>query len=62
MTGGHLHQIPYGLIIEPCTKDEIRHRVTDFANFLLNPAQPAEGNDDEARQGFRARSSVPSAT
>jgi hypothetical protein len=39
----HLRHGPgYGLLIEPCTEDEIRHHVTDFANFLLNPAQPSE--------------------
>jgi transcriptional regulator with XRE-family HTH domain len=45
----HLRQGPgYGLIIEPCTEDEIRHHVTDFANFLLNPTQP---HDEEASAG-----------
>jgi hypothetical protein len=43
----HLRRGPgYGLIIEPCTEDEIRHHVTDFANFLLNPAQPVQSVDD----------------
>ena len=43
----HLRQGPgYGLIIEPCTEDQIRHHVTDFANFLLNPAQPVQSVDD----------------
>jgi transcriptional regulator with XRE-family HTH domain len=46
----HLRKGPgYGLIIEPCTEDEIRRQVTDFANFLFNhPVQPIEGDDDEA--------------
>jgi len=43
----HLHRGPgYGLIVEPCTEDEIRHHVSDFANFLLNPAQPAQSTDE----------------
>ena len=38
----HVQQGPQsGLIIEPCTEDELRRHVTDFANFLMNPAQPA---------------------
>lgn len=36
----------YGLIIEPCPEDDIRHHVTDFANFLLNPAQPVQSPDE----------------
>ena len=45
----HLRQGPgYGLIIEPCTEDEIRRHVADFANFLLNPAEPS---DEEAGAG-----------
>ena len=44
----HLRRGPgYGLIIEPCTEDEIRHHVTDFANFLLNPPQPVQSADEE---------------
>src|SRR5439155_26377289 len=34
-----------GLIIEPCTEDELRHHVVDFANFLLNP-QPVQSADE----------------
>jgi transcriptional regulator with XRE-family HTH domain len=45
----HLRNGPgYGLIVEPCNEDEIRHHVSDFANFLMNPSQPIEGDDDEA--------------
>jgi hypothetical protein len=45
----HLRKGPsYGLIVEPCSEDEIRHHVADFANFLMNPAQPTEGDEDEA--------------
>jgi len=43
----HLHRGPgYGLIIEPCTEDEIRRHVSDFANFLLNPAQSAQATEE----------------
>lgn len=43
----HLRRGPgYGLIVEPCTEDEIRRHVSEFANFLLNPAQPAQPADD----------------
>jgi hypothetical protein len=34
------------LIVEPSTNDEVRRHVTDFANFLLNPSQPAHVNED----------------
>lgn len=41
----HVRQGPgYGLIVEPCTDDEIRRYVSDFANFLLHPSQPATQN------------------
>lgn len=44
----HVRKGPgYGLIIEPCTEDEIRSHVTDFANFLMNPTQPIEDDDEE---------------
>jgi len=43
----HIRRGPeYGLIIEPCTEEEIRRHVADFANFLLNPAQPAQSADE----------------
>jgi len=43
----HLRRGPgYGLIIEPCTEDEIRHHVADFANFLLNPPQPVQSAEE----------------
>lgn len=44
----HLRRGPgYGLIIEPCTEDEIRRHVTDFANFILNSTYFAdEGNGE----------------
>jgi transcriptional regulator with XRE-family HTH domain len=37
----------YGLIVEPSSEEEIRRHVADFANFLLNPAQPGDSDDDE---------------
>jgi transcriptional regulator with XRE-family HTH domain len=44
----HIRRGPeYGLIIEPCTEDEIRRHVADFANFLLNPRQPLQSADKE---------------
>lgn len=46
----HVRRGPgYGLIVEPCTEDEVRRHVSDFANFLLNPPQTSrsEGDDGE---------------
>jgi len=43
----HVRRGPgYGLIVEPCTDEEIRRHVSEFANFLLNPSQAAPANDD----------------
>lgn len=43
----HLRRGPgYGLIVEPCSDDEIRRHVSEFANFLLNPAQSGQQADD----------------
>jgi transcriptional regulator with XRE-family HTH domain len=43
----HLRRGPgFGLIVEPCTEDAIRHHVTDFANFLLNPPRPTQSAED----------------
>src|SRR6266568_933252 len=48
----HLRKGPgYGLIIEPCTEDEIRDHVMDFANSLLNPAQSIQADEDETDAG-----------
>lgn len=48
----HLRKGPgYGLLIEPCTEDEIRHHVMDFANSLKNPVQAVQADDDEASAG-----------
>jgi transcriptional regulator with XRE-family HTH domain len=43
----HIRRGPgHGLIVEPCSEAEIRRHVADFANFLLNPAQPIPSADD----------------
>jgi transcriptional regulator with XRE-family HTH domain len=43
----HVRQGPgYGLLVEPCTDEEIRRHVSEFANFLLNPSQPQPAADD----------------
>jgi len=43
----HIRRGPgYGLIVEPCTEDEIRRHVADFSNFLMNPPQAADSGDD----------------
>ena len=49
----HLRKGPgYGLIIEPCTEDEIRRHVSDFANFILNPGQAAQvADENDAESG-----------
>ncbi|MBE0152419.1 helix-turn-helix transcriptional regulator (plasmid) [Citrobacter sp. RHBSTW-00821] len=48
----HLRRGPgYGLIVEPCSDDEIRRHVSEFANVLLNsiqPSQQTDGADGEA--------------
>ncbi|MDO8875197.1 MAG: helix-turn-helix transcriptional regulator [Pseudolabrys sp.] len=46
----HVRRGPgYGLIIEPCAEDDIRHHVMDFAHSLLNPVKV--GDDDDAGAG-----------
>ncbi|WP_050995181.1 helix-turn-helix domain-containing protein [Bradyrhizobium liaoningense] len=48
----HVRRGPgYGLIIEPCTEDEIRQHVMDFANSLLAPPAAAQTDDDESNAG-----------
>lgn len=43
----HIRRGPeYGMIIEPCTENEIRRYVSDFAHFLLNPSQPAQSAEE----------------
>lgn len=46
----HVRRGPgYGLIVEPCTEDEVRRNVADFSNFLVSPPQAlrSENNDGE---------------
>jgi transcriptional regulator with XRE-family HTH domain len=49
----HIRRGPgYGLIVEPCTEDEIRRHVADFSNFLINPPQASDSeNDSEGDSG-----------
>jgi hypothetical protein len=48
----HVRKGPgHGLIIEPSTEDEVRHHVSDFANFLLNPLQPAQSDENNGESG-----------
>jgi transcriptional regulator with XRE-family HTH domain len=46
----HVRQGPgYGLIVEPCSEDEVRRQVTEFAKVLLGPGNPsADASDAEA--------------
>lgn len=53
----HVRQGPgYGLIVEPCSDDEIRRYVSDFSNFLMHPSQSGpqgeEGEDDSGSPGI----------
>lgn len=44
----HLRKGPgYGLIVEPCSDDDIRRYVSEFANVLLNSPQQTNGTDGE---------------
>lgn len=45
----HIRKGPgYGLVIEPCSEEEIRQYVSDFANFLMNaPQATGAGEQDE---------------
>ena len=46
----HIRRGPgYGLIVEPCTEDEVRRHVSDFAHFLMATLQgsPADSGDGE---------------
>jgi transcriptional regulator with XRE-family HTH domain len=43
----HVRRGPgYGVLIDPCADDEVRHHVSDFANYLMSPAQPIRSSDD----------------
>jgi transcriptional regulator with XRE-family HTH domain len=46
----HIRRGPgYGILIEPCSEDEVRRHVLDFARTLLDSLQAAD--DDEAAEG-----------
>jgi len=48
----HVRRGPgYGLIVEPCTEDEVRQHVSDFAHFLVNPPQASRAEDDTGEGG-----------
>jgi len=48
----HVRRGPgYGLIVEPCSEDEVRRHVTDFANFLMNPPQTSRTEIDDSEGG-----------
>lgn len=48
----HVRRGPgYGLIVEPCTEDEVRRHVADFANFLVNPPQASRSETDDGEGG-----------
>jgi transcriptional regulator with XRE-family HTH domain len=49
----HIRKGPgYGLVIEPCSEEEIRQYVSDFANFLMNAPQTSGASDqDESEVG-----------
>lgn len=45
----HVRQGPgHGLIVDPCSDDELRRHVFEFANFLKNPPLAADGEENEA--------------
>ncbi|MGL3821332.1 helix-turn-helix domain-containing protein [Sphingopyxis sp. R3-92] len=47
----HVRRGPgFGVIVEPCSEDELRRQVAEFAGFLLNPSQP-DGDDGGADGG-----------
>ena len=44
----HVRQGPgYGLIVEPCSDDELRRHVFEYANFLKNPPPATDGEENE---------------
>ncbi|MBL8216365.1 MAG: helix-turn-helix domain-containing protein [Bryobacterales bacterium] len=48
----HIRRGPgYGLIVEPASEEEIRRYVGEFANFLLNPTQPARPAEPDGDGG-----------
>ena len=49
----HVRRGPgYGLIVEPCTEDEVRRHVSDFANFLVNPPQALHSENDDGKSSM----------
>ncbi len=42
----------YGLVIEPCSDEEIRAHVTDFAEHIKGSNAPSDDDADEAAQGI----------
>ncbi len=43
----HLRKGPgYGVIVEPCAEEEVRHYVADFASFLLDTPRPLAYSDE----------------
>lgn len=48
----HLRQGPdYGVLVEPCSEEELRRQVAEFAGFLINPAQAAGDEGEESADG-----------
>lgn len=44
----HVRQGPgYGLIVDPCSEDELRRHVFEYANYLKNPPPTADGEENE---------------
>lgn len=48
----HLRQGPdYGILVEPCSEDELRRQVTEYAGFLINPARSGGDDDEDSADG-----------
>lgn len=48
----HIKRGPqYGILVEPCTDDEVRRHVLDFARSLLDPQDFTDGEDNEVEGG-----------
>jgi len=49
----HIKQGPqYGIFVEPCTDDEVRRHVLDFARTLLDPTPSADGEAEDEESGL----------
>lgn len=47
----HLYTGPqYGIVVEPCSDEEIRQHVTDFADHVSRASNPAAGDDPESTE------------